>query len=249
MFGRSAAVYDLLYAGKDYAGEAAALGRLLRRRRPRARTLLELGCGTGRHALELARLGLRVTGLDASAAMLARARRRAAASGLPRAAMPVFRAGDLRSARLGRRYDAVAAFFHVFSYLRGRSELAAALAAARTHLRSGGILHFDVWHARDARERSSFRRAEAAGLRVTRRAAVRYDAARRSAVVTQSYNVRRGGTVARFRETHLMRYWSRREVEDALSAAGFSPLAARDGATGGPLARGSRSATFTAVAR
>jgi cyclopropane fatty-acyl-phospholipid synthase-like methyltransferase len=44
--------------------------------------VLDVGCGVGRHALELARRGLRVTGIDISAGMLREARRAAAAAGL-----------------------------------------------------------------------------------------------------------------------------------------------------------------------
>jgi SAM-dependent methyltransferase len=44
--------------------------------------VLDVGCGTGRHAIELARRGFRVTGVDLSAGMLAEARRRASAAGV-----------------------------------------------------------------------------------------------------------------------------------------------------------------------
>jgi ubiquinone/menaquinone biosynthesis C-methylase UbiE len=43
-------------------------------------SLLDLGCGTGRHAVELARLGFSVTGLDLSSEMLSLAREKAAAA-------------------------------------------------------------------------------------------------------------------------------------------------------------------------
>lgn len=45
-------------------------------------SVLDVGCGVGRHALELARRGLQVTGIDISAGMLDQARRAAAAAGL-----------------------------------------------------------------------------------------------------------------------------------------------------------------------
>ncbi|MGE3175610.1 MAG: class I SAM-dependent methyltransferase [Planctomycetota bacterium] len=45
--------------------------------------VLDLGCGTGRHALRLSAAGARVTGIDLSPGMLARARAEAARRGLP----------------------------------------------------------------------------------------------------------------------------------------------------------------------
>lgn len=45
-------------------------------------TILDVGCGTGRHAIELARRGYAVTGVDVSAGMLGEAKRRAATAGV-----------------------------------------------------------------------------------------------------------------------------------------------------------------------
>lgn len=49
---------------------------------PRGSTILDVGCGTGRHAVALARNGYRLTGIDLSRGMLAEARRAAEAAGV-----------------------------------------------------------------------------------------------------------------------------------------------------------------------
>ena len=49
-FAKYALCYDLLYRDKDYAAEAGYVGRLIRSATPAARSVLEFGCGTGRHA-------------------------------------------------------------------------------------------------------------------------------------------------------------------------------------------------------
>ena len=76
VFNEYARYYDLLYRDKDYAAEAAYVASNIRRHSPRATRILELGCGTGVHAEQLARLGFIVHGIDLSETMLARAQAR-----------------------------------------------------------------------------------------------------------------------------------------------------------------------------
>ncbi len=67
------------------------------------RAVLDVGCGTGRHAVELARRGCRVTGIDLSHGMLEQARRRAES-----AAVAVdFRQGDATQFSVEQSFDAV----------------------------------------------------------------------------------------------------------------------------------------------
>ncbi|MFI5349987.1 MAG: methyltransferase domain-containing protein [Elusimicrobiota bacterium] len=246
-FGRAAEHYDLLYRDKDYAAEAAyALGEV-RRVNPGARAVLDVGCGTGRHALELARLGCRVIGIDRSGTMLARARRRAASASRER--RPAFRKADVRRLSLGRRFDAVVALFHVFSYLEDAPALAEALARIRAHLRSGGVLLFDCWHGPAVMSdppRPRVRRALERGQAVERSTSIRLVPARRIVEVRQRFRARRKGEAADFVEVHRMRYWFRPEIENALGAAGFRLESAKEWRTGRRLGSETWCACFVA---
>lgn len=142
VFDAYAAYYDLLYRDKDYAGEAAYVLGLLAAQGVRGGTMLELGCGTGRHAEQFARSGYSVHGVDLSAAMVERAARRFADDSSEHR----FEVGDIRTLRLDRQFDAVVSLFHVFSYQSTNEDLDRAFHTASSHLRVGGALVFDFWH-------------------------------------------------------------------------------------------------------
>ncbi len=139
-------LYDLLYADKDYAAEADHLAGHLRRRAPLARRILELGCGTGGHAVHLARLGYTVHGIDLSDSMLARAQARLVELPVDVAARLSFSHGDARSVRVAPGFDAVVSLFHVMSYQTSNADLQAAYDTAAAHLVPGGVFAFDYWY-------------------------------------------------------------------------------------------------------
>jgi ubiquinone/menaquinone biosynthesis C-methylase UbiE len=101
--------------------------------------VLEIGVGTGRVAVELAKAAIRVTGLDLSDAMLAIASEKAAASGIGDRLR--LECGDMRNFDLGRqKFGLVIVPYRAFQLLLTPEDQLAALAAFRRHLRPGGIL-------------------------------------------------------------------------------------------------------------
>lgn len=133
--------YDLLYRDKDYAAEVEYVSGLIEKYNPGAETLLDFGCGSGRHDVLFAGKNYNVTGIDRSPEMVDEANK--AASGNPRLQ---FQQGDITDLDLGKKFDVVVSLFHVFSYLTTNADLKNAMASAYKHLKPGGILIFDYWY-------------------------------------------------------------------------------------------------------
>jgi SAM-dependent methyltransferase len=146
IFSNYARYYDLMYQDKDYAGEAQFIHKLIQTHAPDATKILELGCGTGNHAVLLATAGYQVHGVDLSEEMLGYAGERCDRLSPALAARLQFSQGDLRQVRLNRKFDVVLSLFHVISYQTTNRDLLAAFETAKAHLVPGGILIFDVWY-------------------------------------------------------------------------------------------------------
>jgi SAM-dependent methyltransferase len=102
------------------------------------RRVLDLGCGTGRLAIPLARRGKEVAGIDRSRAMLAHAESKAG----PLAIRWI--EGDFRDFDLGQEFDLIIACGHAFQALLTEADQRTFLLCARRHLAAGGRLAFDT---------------------------------------------------------------------------------------------------------
>jgi glycine/sarcosine N-methyltransferase len=144
--------------------------RFLAQRAPEGARVLDLACGTGGHALELARLGRRVTGVDLDAAMVRLAQAKAAGTeGLE------FRVLDMREAGrlLEPGFGLVFCIGNSLVHLESEEAIAALLGDCRRLLEKGGelvvqIIHYDRVLARRVVELPTLR-CERPALRFVRR--------------------------------------------------------------------------------
>lgn len=144
MFSKTPELYDLIYREfKDYQAEAARVADILRAEAPDARTVLDVGCGTGEHARHLGEEhGYDVAGLDVEPKLVELARQK-----YPQGD---FRQGDMATFELDGTFDAVLCLFGSIAYLRDLDAVEQALQRFRRHLRPGGIVVLEPWIDPDA---------------------------------------------------------------------------------------------------
>jgi SAM-dependent methyltransferase len=106
--------------------------------------VLEYGCGNGRIAIPMARAGIEVTGLDLSAEMLADLRARLRKEPPEVRRLVHARRGDMRRARLHRRFPLILCPFNAFLHLYTRRDVEQFLARVGEHLAPRGEFVFDV---------------------------------------------------------------------------------------------------------
>ena len=137
-YAQSAEFYDLLYAAnKDYAAESTIIAQLIQAAAPTARRVLDVACGTGKHAEGLTALGFAVDGVDLEPRFVA-----AAAQRCPNGS---FRVGDMTELLLPQRYDAITCLFSSIGYAHTPERLNRTLANFVAHLEPGGVVIIDPW--------------------------------------------------------------------------------------------------------
>jgi ubiquinone/menaquinone biosynthesis C-methylase UbiE len=136
MFTKSAAYYDQLYHFINYADAAARVRERILEQVPAARTLLDVGCGTGQHLEYLSRT-FEVEGLDLNPELLRLARERC--PGIR------FHQADMTAFALPARFDVIACLFSSIGYVRTVDNLRTTLVNFARHLSPGGLVLVEPW--------------------------------------------------------------------------------------------------------
>lgn len=225
VFQEYAYYYNAFYRDKNYQEEAEQIDTLLKRYGENVTKLINFGCGTGRHDMELVKMGYACTGIDMSPMMIELAREQVKEAGVELA----LSVEDIRSFRSEKKYDGVISLFHVMSYQNENSDILSAFQSARSVLESGGIFLFDVWYGPGVLSDAPavrVKEAEDERFRLVRIARpAMYDTKN---IVDVNYEIfiidKKTGKVKVVHETHKMRYFFRPELEFLLKEAGFELL-------------------------
>lgn len=213
------AYYDMLYEGKDYNAESNYVAGLLEDEGITGGTLLDVGCGTGRHLSFMIKRGFSVSGVDLSAEMLAKAR------------LLLGNSAELRHASFSdfsfsNKFTAITSLFHVVSYINKTTDVVMSFKNVSKHLIRGGVFVFDFWHGAGCL-------TDVPTIRILRREDEKYSLLRISEPVMKAHiNVvdvnfeillteKDTNKISIIREMHAMRYFFLPELEYYLESAGL----------------------------
>lgn len=241
--------YNAFYRDKDYKAESLQLDTLLKRYGNNIKKLINYGCGTGRHDIELSCLGYDCTGIDISPIMIEIAKKNS-----NDIAVDIdFSVADICTYESQGKYDAVISMFHVMSYQNRNEDILGAFRSARSALEKRGVFLFDVWYGPGVLSDPPAVRVKEIEdddrhlIRVAR--PTMHD---KKNVVDISYEVfvidKKSGKTRVFNEVHSMRYFFRPELELYLKETGFELIDNLDCRTLGETSYDSWTSYFVARA-
>ena len=186
--------------------------------------VLELGCGTGRITVPVARTGASVVGIDRSGEMLTRGQQRLRRARLESATLV---RGDIRMLPFRARtaFSLVMAPYGILQSLTREADLKATLASVHRVMRKGGLFGIDLvpdlprWAEYD--RKVSLRGRRGRSTTVTLVESVRQDERRGLTIFDHEYTERRGGRSRVHRFTLTFRTVSVAQMRRRLEAAGF----------------------------
>lgn len=221
-YGSFAWAYDLI-SERAVAAECAQIAAILADRGlAGAARLLDAGCGTGRYAVELARRGFRVTGVDAAAELLVVAHQQAGADAV------AFVHADLRTLPSVADYDAILCRGVLNDLVEDHARRQVFLAFGRA-LTRGGALVLDVreWETterRKTREPVLERSVPTAQGTLTYRSETRLDPATRQLRIAERHVLIGATRTTEADYDFVMRCWTRDELDRFLDEAGFAAV-------------------------
>lgn len=215
--------YNLFYGDKDYKSEAEIVDKILKKYGNSIKTVINFGCGTGRHDIELSKSGYSMTGIDFSKTMI-----EVAKSNLQKENKDSikYEVGDVRTFKTKGKYNAVISLFHVMSYQNSNEDIEKAFTTAFGSLDEDGIFLFDVWYGPGVlteRPETRIKEVEDQENKIIRFASPIIYA--NTNIVDVNYKVlitnNKTNITSCIEETHSMRYFFAPEIEILLKKVGF----------------------------
>lgn len=223
VYRKFAAIYDKMQADRHSVLMTEYCRRIFSRFKIRPRTGLDLCCGTGSAIREFTDLGIKMSGLDRSAEMLAVAagKLKGRKVKLYQSALPHFRILSIHDSTRIERFELVTCFYDSLNYLKNASELKTAFQSVHDHLEEDGWFIFDMNTEAGLKtlwDEQVFADAHDDLAWVWKN---EYNPKTKSAACHATFFLKKGRTWERFEETHVEHAFDNQTIKRLLKEAGF----------------------------
>lgn len=221
-FNKYSRYYDLLYEDKNYSMETECIISYINKYSNSAKSILDLGCGTGNHLRCFADKGYGpLSGVDISEQMIEIAKQKNP--------LIAFYCSDITNVKLEQRFDVVTSLFHVACYQTQNEKLFNMFQMAHSQLTDGGLFIFDCWYGPAVltdRPAVRVKRLENDYTKIIRISEPILHPNEDTVDVNFSIVLinKQDGSTNEFKEKHRLRYLFKPEVEYLLNNSGFDLL-------------------------
>lgn len=217
--------YDLLNQSKNYQDECRFVQTVIETYCPKARSILNIGCGTGEHDRYFNKMGYSVEGIDLSFEML----------NIARIKNPDihYTNADARSFSFGKKFDVIVSLFHVLSYQNSNKDALDYFQRIEEHLAPNGIAIFDYWYGPavlNLKPENRTRSFESEQLAIQRHARTELNYVQNIATVHFDISVtdKASSQIVNMNEEHPMRYFFTPELQLMCQSSGLRTIAERE---------------------
>ena len=213
--------YDQFYKKKDYIKECDYLENLFKKYNQDIKSILDIGCGTGGHLIELKKRGYEVTGIDKSQHMLDIAKEKMEKDHI----RCELYCSDITNFNIDRRFDVVISMFTVMGYMNTNEKLSKACKNIFNHINSNGNFIFDVWYGPGVlmEPPQKISRSEVLNnKKFIRHTVPQLDTKNHTVKVNYNFLEKENGKINfSEHEIHIVRYFFPQEISDILKKTGF----------------------------
>lgn len=227
-----AEIYDFLYTEKNYSKESSLVRKILKKYASHAKSLLDLGCGTGQYSNLMTKFNLAVVGLDRSDEMLKIAKKKYIDN-----KKLSFVKSKIEKFNLKKKFDVVSALFHILSYQTTHAQINKFFFNSHSHLKKNGIIIFDFWYKPGVVKLQSPLRVREVDNDVYK--IIRLSVSKWKKSINQIFDKhnlfiinKKNSKIYKFSETHKMRYFTISFVNKILKKNNFKYLDCLDLQTG-----------------
>jgi len=211
--------YDSIYQDKDYKKEVDFLEKIFKKfLKKKPKNILDLGCGTGNHILELSKRGYKTSGVDISPDMIKIAQEKFKKLNL----RGDFYIKDIACYRPRKKFDVIISMFAVINYIIEIKALLRLFKNVYSVLKKDGLFIFEIWNAFKAQNSllpTSFKEIELDNknklIREGRIKTYRLSQICRIDYVLKLYNEEK--IIKHYKENHILRFYYPQEIRNYLS--------------------------------